>query len=250
MHELLGHGSGKLLKENPDKTLNFDAKLINPLTNKPVETYYKEGQGYDSVFGTIGSAYEECRAESVGLYLCLEKEIARIFQIPEAEIDDAIYVNYVTLFLAGLKGLEHYNPTTKKWLQAHSNARFVILQVFLEQAKDTVKVEATENGKNLLLTVDKTKLNSVGKKVIGEFLLKLQIYKATADIANAKAMFDKYGEVSDEGSHPWATWRDVVIAHKKPRKIYVQSYTYLDSKYKVSWSSAANFWQINIDTCF
>lgn len=231
LHELLGHGSGKLLGEDSDNKLNFDVNLINPLTNKPVETYYKKGQNYESVFGAMSCAYEECRAETVGLYLCLEKEVARIFQIPEAEIDDIIYVNYVCLLLAGLKGLEMYNPTSKKWLQAHSNARFVILRVFLEQAKDLVKVEEIDDGKNLLLTVDKTKLYSVGKKVIGEFLLKLQIYRATADIVNAKAMFDKYSEVSDKGTHPWLTWRDVVIAHKKPRKIYVQPKTYLDSKY-------------------
>ena len=41
-HELLGHGTGKLFKENADGTRNFDpAKIINPLTGKPMYVYDK-----------------------------------------------------------------------------------------------------------------------------------------------------------------------------------------------------------------
>jgi dipeptidyl-peptidase III len=36
-HELLGHGTGKLFEEYSDGKKNFDpAKVINPLTGKPV----------------------------------------------------------------------------------------------------------------------------------------------------------------------------------------------------------------------
>ena len=39
-HELLGHGTGKLFKENADGTRNFDLeKIINPLTGKPMYVY-------------------------------------------------------------------------------------------------------------------------------------------------------------------------------------------------------------------
>ncbi len=69
LHELLGHGSGKLL-QNINGTLNYPAGLINPVTGKPVDKHYEDGETYDSKFTSLGSAYEECRAECVGLYLC------------------------------------------------------------------------------------------------------------------------------------------------------------------------------------
>lgn len=57
---------------------NFDRAVLNPLTNKPVDSWYKPGQTYDAVFGSLSSAMEECRAESCGIYLCLNRDILSI----------------------------------------------------------------------------------------------------------------------------------------------------------------------------
>ena len=75
LHELLGHGSGKLLQREKDGTLNYPVALLNPLTGKPVEKHYEIGETYDTLFTNLGSAYEECRAEAVGLFLSCYEDV-------------------------------------------------------------------------------------------------------------------------------------------------------------------------------
>jgi dipeptidyl-peptidase-3 len=87
LHELLGHGCGKLLQETEPGEYNFDIKNppISPVTGKPVTTYYKPGETWGSVFGGMGPSYEECRAECVAMSLCPDYGILQIFGIGDGK---------------------------------------------------------------------------------------------------------------------------------------------------------------------
>lgn len=84
-HELLGHGTGKLLVEDGPGSYNFDAQNppINPLTGKPIDSWYRPGQTWTGLFGDIATSVDECRAECVGAYLMSDMELLALFGFSE-----------------------------------------------------------------------------------------------------------------------------------------------------------------------
>lgn len=132
LHELLGHGTGKLLQETSPGEYNFDIKNppISPLTNKPVTTWYKPGQTWSSVFGAMASSYEECRAECVAMALACDFEALEFFDFGDGTVDmeneagHVLYAAYLQMARAGVAALEYWDPKSRKWGQAHMQGMF------------------------------------------------------------------------------------------------------------------------------
>ena len=63
--------------------------------------------------------------------------------------------------------------------QAHMQARYVILRVLLEAGDDLVTIETLNNPEDgeqdLVIRLDRSKVKTVGRLAIGEFLKKLQV---------------------------------------------------------------------------
>ncbi|GFO14314.1 dipeptidyl peptidase 3 [Plakobranchus ocellatus] len=233
LHELLGHGSGKLFMEDSEGKLNFDVdNVTHTETKEKVSSWYKPGETWDSKFSTVASTYEECRAECVGIYLCLLSDVLKIFGYEGDDADDIIYVNWLNMVRAGLLALEFYSPQNGSWKQAHMNARFVILRVLLEAGQGLVsikKVEGEDGKPDLVIQLDRAKISSVGKPAIGKFLCKLQVYKATADVEAAKKMYSYYSDVNDQQEPKFLHLRSIVLDRKQPRKLLVQHHTYIEN---------------------
>lgn len=55
--------------------------------------------------------------------------------------------------------------------QAHARARFVLMRLLELEGDGMLRVTETEPGANLLLTLDRTRLATQGKKIIGKWLI-------------------------------------------------------------------------------
>lgn len=237
IHELLGHGTGKLLQETSTGVYNFnkDSPPISPITNKPVTTWYKPGQTWGSVFGPIASSYEECRAECVAMALCCEFSILKIFGFGSGETDmggeagDVLYAAYLSMARAGIASLEMWDPKSRKWGQAHSQARYSILKCFLGAGDDFCKLAYTKDDmSDLTVSLDRSKILTTGRKAVESYLQKLHVYKSTADVEAGTKL---YNEMTDVDPEFWGKKvRDEVLRQKQPRKCFVQSNTVLDEK--------------------
>ena len=134
IHELLGHGTGKLLQETKPGQYNFDINKppTNPMTGKPCTTYYKPSQTWGSVFGQISSSYEECRAECVAMVLSCDFEILKIFDLGDGSVSmsskagDVLYASYLSMARAGIMALEFWDPKSRKWGQAHMRRSYFL----------------------------------------------------------------------------------------------------------------------------
>jgi len=225
-HELLGHGSGKLFQEDAEGKFNFDKeKTINPLTGKPVTSWYKPGQTPGTVLGAVSSSFEECRAETVALYLVSNQEILNIFGYTDKkEAEDIQYITFLLMARAGLRALELWDPKAKKHLQAHMQARLGITNFLINEGVAKLTEIRADDGtlEDAHIRVDRETVLKRGKEVVGKLLIDLQVRKSTADGEGATSFYT-------ELTNPKPNWdgdlRDLVLRKKQPRKIFLQPNT-------------------------
>ena len=88
VHELLGHGVGKHIYEIDGKC---PYQFTDPISGETFSSCYRLGETWNSKFGQISNSYEECRADTAGLYLSTLPEVYSIFDITDS--DELLYVN-------------------------------------------------------------------------------------------------------------------------------------------------------------
>lgn len=219
-HELLGHGSGKLLQEQKDGTLNFDLAVVkNPFTKEAPKSWYKAAETWSSVFGDIASSWEECRAECVALYLpCFDRVMDVLVPGKEAEYDGILKTTWLTMIYGGLKGMMMYNAEAGKWGQAHCRARFFICKWL--QKKGFLSYNFFEkDGKDYFeFTMDLDNIKTDGFKYIGEALVHLQVMKAEANITEGRIWWEKWTALDKDDLR----MRSIILSWKRPRSLELQ----------------------------
>ena len=232
IHELLGHGTGKLLQETSPGVFNFNHKKppISPITNAPVSTYYKPSETYSTVFGPTASSYEECRAECVAMALSCDFSLLEIFGFGDGDIDmngragDVLYASYLSMARAGVVALEFWDPKSRKWGQIHMQARYSILKTFLDAGDSFCRLDGKNDDlSDLTIHLDRNKILTHGRPAVEAYLQRLHIFKSTADVEAGRALYEQMTSV--EGDFWTEKVRSVVLKKKAPRKVFVMANT-------------------------
>ena len=232
IHELLGHGTGKLLQELSPGEFNFDNNNppVSPISGEPVRTYYLPSETYSSVFGPTASSYEECRAECVAMALSCDFSLLKIFGFGDGEIDmagkagDVLYASYLSMARAGVIALEFWNPESKKWGQIHMQARYSILKTFIDAGDSFCRLDhKNDDLSDLTIHLDRNKILSHGRPAVEAYLQKLHIFKSTADVKGGRELYERMTGV--EGTFWTEKVRGQVLKKKTPRKVFVMANT-------------------------
>lgn len=181
IHELLGHGTGKLLRKSEPGKFNFNTlnPPLNPLTGINVTSWYLPGETWTGEFGNLATTVEECRAILMSGYLIDSKELLKIFGFSDSSditADDMVNLSYLHLAVEGLRSLEHYSVTDQTWSQAHSQGYFAIFKHLLQDGKGVVTVDFDREASSLAVRIDRSKIISCGKPAIGEMMNGLHIW--------------------------------------------------------------------------
>ncbi len=199
LHELFGHGTGKLFKKDENGNYNFDINnVINPLTNEKIKSCYLPGETYETKFSGICRSLEEGRADYMALYLVYDKKAQNIFEFKEEEYEDVIYVMWLTSFLGGIMGIGHYN--NGKWTNQYSQERFIFLNyIFQNQElnKEILLFSIDEKNNSFTIVVNKNNLMKYGKELVSKILMKIHIGKCIGDVESTLNFVNKYA-VPDE----------------------------------------------------
>lgn len=161
LHEIAGHGSGKVLDG-----VNTDV----------LSTYY--------------SVIEECRADLVALYYIPDEKLKEIGVFAEdVNVKDAALAKYVVYFTNGAIGQLRRIKLGNDLTQAHFRNRQIISTWLLDHAEKDKMAMVTKDGRFYIEVND---LEYV-RTLVGVLLSEIQRIKSEGDFEAAKTLVETYG---------------------------------------------------------
>ena len=106
-----------------------------------------------------------------------------------------------------------------------SQGRFAMLQVLLKEGNGSVKIEHQVGEGRLKVCVDRERMLQDGLPALETLLLKLHMYRVTADIGECRPYFEALSAVEGEA----LKWREIVISKSGTRLNYVHANTFLEN---------------------
>ena len=141
----------------------------------------------------------------------------------EIKASDLEYNLYLQIAIAGVRGLENYSETERKWGQAHNRGHFAMLRVMLDADPDFITIKCNKNDQQLDVKVDRTKIASVGRPALERLLMQLHIYRCTGDVQACRTLFETLTNPDPKSLE----WRRIVVAARPAKRISVQPNTFI-----------------------
>jgi len=105
-------------------------------------------------------------------------------------------------------------------LQAH----FAMLKCLVTDGGGCIAIKCIPSEQRITVQIDRSKIQTHGKAVLGRMRLRLHMYRCTADVKTFRSYYEDLSRVDGE----YLEWRNIVVATKEPRKVFVQANTFLD----------------------
>jgi dipeptidyl-peptidase III len=181
LHEIIGHGSGKLKDgvPNPSETLKNYASTI-----------------------------EEARADLFALYFAIDPKLVELGLMPDIEVGFAEYNSFITGGL--MTQLVRVEPG-KNIEESHMRNRQMIAKWAFESGLPNNVIERkTRDGKTFFVVNDYQKL----RELFGRLLYEIQRIKSEGDYEAAKNLVETYGVKIDQAIHAEVLerWKKLNIA--------------------------------------
>lgn len=106
----------------------------------------------------------------------------------------------------------------------HQQAHFAMLKHLLRASPTFLTITHDPSTRTLTVHVDRSQIETVGKPALGNFLLRLHIYRCTADVAACRAFYEELSAVDGV----FLEWRKIVLERREPKMSFVQANTFLE----------------------
>lgn len=87
-------------------------------------------------------------------------------------------------------------------------------------------VEYDPSKEKLIVRVDRSRIVSHGKPALGKMLLRLHMYRCTADVRGCRQYYEYLSRVDGE----YLEWRKIVPVKMQPKWVFVQANTFVDGE--------------------
>jgi dipeptidyl-peptidase III len=101
-------------------------------------------------------------------------------------------------------------------------AHFAILKCLLRDGNGFMTIDFEPSTHTLRVRLDRSRILSDGKPALGRMLLRLHMYRSTADVTACRPYYEDLSRV--DGEH--LEWRKAVVSHQQPKWVFVQANTW------------------------